>query len=140
MSNKILKIIFTLFSFLLIFYNCESITAIPDTFNNDLTDTLVTHSIPAQFVFQDPHPNPFDTSTKFHISVPIECYLTLVVQNPIGDILKVIAAQNVEPGYYYVDWDGKNDNNEYVEKGLYFLTLEVKSKSYIESKPVKLER
>ena len=67
-------------------------------------------------------------------------YLTLVIQNPIGDVIKVLLAQEVRNGYHYITWDGTNKKNESVKAGSYFVTMEAKKQDVILSQFIEYEK
>ena len=124
--------------FLLI--NCDSITNVKDTnFAGYIDTTDISHSIPSRFKLDSPYPNPFDDQTNFSVSISAETKITIVIQNPIGDVVKVLFAQKISPGYYRFTWDGTNDNNKKVKNGKYFVTLEVNSRNFIQSHIIKYE-
>ena len=45
----------------------------------------------------------------------------------IGQKVKVLNSTFQHPGYYSINWDGKNDNGVSVPSGVYFYTISSKS-------------
>ena len=134
-------ILFSFLIFINLIVNCDSMSTIPETKNEALIDTSSGfHSIPHRFNIEEPYPNPFSDKVTARIDIPIEAYITIVIQNPLGDVFKIIAAQNVEAGFYRVEWNGKNSKNKFVKDGIYFITLESKSPSFIQSRIIKYKK
>ena len=139
MKNKIrLIIIFIIVQ--ISFYNCQSMTDVSSTNFEGFVDTTGhSHSVPVNFDIGSPYPNPFKDHTFFSIAIARETEVTLVIQNPVGDVVKVLFAQKISPGYYRFEWDGTNDENEMVNRSKYFVTLKSDSDDFIKSQIIKFE-
>ena len=74
-------------------------------------------------------PNPFHakTGTKFEYYLTQNANVKIKVYAPTGDLLKTIRINSGElggkAGYNIVEWDGKNDNGEYLASGTYFYII-----------------
>ena len=109
----------------------------PQTNYFDLSDsTNIPQVVPFSFNLDSPYPNPFKIETRIAISIPVQSQINLVVQNPLGDIVKVIVSEEVPAGRFSYTWSGENDDAEKVDKGLYFITLESKKRNFIQSRPL----
>ena len=83
--------------------------------------------IPNSFGLKQNYPNPFNPTTKINYEIPQSAFVELVVFNLIGQKVKVLNSTFQQPGYYSINWDGKNDNGVSVPSGVYFYTISSKS-------------
>ena len=88
-------------------------------------------------MLSEPYPNPFQTSVAIQYQVPKQQLITLVVQNPLGDIIRNLTSKEHAAGLYQYIWNGKNDQGEEVDDGFYFVTL--KAGSFLSSQVLKKE-
>jgi len=66
----------------------------------------------------------FKESTVISYQVSKKSIITLKVYNINGQIVKTLArAQNLEPGVYTVEWDGRDERGDILPNGIYFLQL-----------------
>jgi hypothetical protein len=72
-------------------------------------------------------PNPFSSTTTIGFVVPQRSHVRIRVFNMLGDLVKVLSDQVVEPGYREVMWDGLTDLNERASSGDYVCQLEASS-------------
>jgi hypothetical protein len=105
--------------------------------------------LPKSFSLSDNYPNPFNPSTTIRYTIPTitesehsvpepnaegksnescECksqsvHATLRVFNVLGQLVRVLVDEDQKPGFYEVQWDGKNDNGQRVGSGIYFYTI-----------------
>ena len=112
--------VFLMLNFILVFVACESLPTIPPKEviavgppPNDSTGVF-----PKQFRLNEPFPNPFDTLTEIRINIPERSIVSVIVQNPLGDIVKVLMSQEINRGVYQLEWDARNENNEVVNEQL----------------------
>lgn len=120
---------------------CESITNIENTDFPGFIDTTNNGSmIPSGFDIEPVYPNPFKDETRIRVMIPKETQVTLVIQNPIGDVVRVLFSQRISPGMYLFSWDGTNDKNKKVNSGKYFVTLESQSDDFLKSQLIKYEK
>jgi hypothetical protein len=64
--------------------------------------------------------------------------LKMYIYNLAGELVKTLDLGNKTGGYYYyVEWDGKNDNNEDCASGIYFLIAKLNGEK-LNSKPLKM--
>jgi FlgD Ig-like domain len=102
-------------------------------------DTSIHESrVPNYFELMQPYPNPTDGPVAINFSVPLASFIAVVVQNPVGDIVKVLVAQNLSAGYYRIDWEGRNEIGNFLRNGDYFVTLQ--AGSFAQSRILKIER
>jgi len=102
-------------------------------------DTSIRESrVPSYFEVTQPYPNPTDGPVAINFSVPLASFIAVVAQNPVGDVVKVLVAQNLSAGYYRIDWDGRNENGNFLKNGDYFITMQ--AGSFAQSRILKIER
>lgn len=68
-------------------------------------------------------PNPFSTSSEISFNIETAGYYTLAVYGMNGNLVKVIAAENMTNGFKSFKWDGTNAENNKVESGVYIYRL-----------------
>ncbi len=75
------------------------------------------------------YPNPFNPST----TIPFEVggtglqKTTLSIYNIIGQRLLTLVDEELAPGYYEVQWDGKDRFGRHLPSGIYFYELRIKN-------------
>ncbi|MCU7511399.1 MAG: carbohydrate binding domain-containing protein [Bacteroidota bacterium] len=78
------------------------------------------------------YPNPFNGITAAKYYVPFESHIKIDVFDALGRRVKSLIDRNQPRGVYTIRWEGKDDNNEDVSSGIYFMSL--KSGSFLEIK------
>ena len=86
----------------------------------------------------DCFPNPFKDYTTFRIEVPASGKYKLEVFDLQGRLVSILAGQEINSGAYYIDWDGRDSNNEMLPQGVYIVRLSGESKE-LHLKLVKME-
>ena len=93
------------------------------------------------------YPNPFTQETSFileHNMSESELEIEINIYNLSGQIIKTIRNRYYSPGYRLgpIEWDGKTDSGRYVDDGIYFYQVRIKSPdetiSIINSKMIKI--
>jgi len=85
----------------------------------DLPGSPVTTSeplIPVSFEITDVYPNPFNSSTRIHLSLPDEGTLCLTVYNSLGQEVAILANGKYAAGYHTFTLDA-----DYLATGVYFV-------------------
>ena len=85
-------------------------------------------SIPTENIILQNFPNPFNSETTIHFSVPLELsnLLTeLLIFNVNGELVKRLIKREIPSGNYLVRWNGTNESNNSVSSGVYFYNLKV---------------
>src|SRR5258706_7403649 len=54
--------------------------------------------LPRAFELNQPYPNPFNESLAMTFAIPRKSAVVIVVQNPVGDVLAVLIAAELEAG------------------------------------------
>jgi hypothetical protein len=95
---------------------------------NGITDnhqTLVAN----RFSF-NAEPNPFKTHTAIRYSLPNDGNVSISIHDILGKIVKTLIDGYKEPGDYIVDWNGKDEYERAVAKGVYFYTLKSTNQTF----------
>ena len=87
-----------------------------------------TPSIPITFILYQNYPNPFAERTTIEYAVPNRVegkntLITLVIYDITGRLVRTLFSKPQKPGYYRVNWDGRNDSGSSVASGIYFYKL-----------------
>jgi len=69
------------------------------------------------------YPNPFNSTTNINFSLHKDSYVTLSIFNLKGEIVNILLNEQKSMGDYNIIWDGKDDNNNSVNTGIYFYKL-----------------
>ncbi len=80
----------------------------------------ITVEAPKEFYLYDNYPNPFNPSTKITFEIPKQSEVRVVIYDILGRIVKQVADETKEAGYFEYTWDGRNDHGATVSSGLYF--------------------
>ncbi|MDI6803891.1 MAG: T9SS type A sorting domain-containing protein, partial [Bacteroidota bacterium] len=80
------------------------------------------NNIPAEYVLEQNHPNPFNPTTQIGYALPEASYVTLKVYDVLGREVEQLVDGYKETGYYEVEWDASQFSS-----GLYFYKLVVSS-------------
>jgi len=82
---------------------------------------------PMIFALEQNFPNPFNPSTNIKYSIPVEAAVEMRIFNILGQEVKTLIDQITKPGFYNIEWDGKDDFNQRVASGMYIYSFIVKS-------------
>jgi len=75
-------------------------------------------SVPEKYKLHQNYPNPFNPSTEFKVDVPVKDFVRIELYNNLGQSVKTIVNNILNPGSYKYFIDGSNLNS-----GIYFLKL-----------------
>ena len=80
-------------------------------------------ALPTRFVLHPAYPNPFngEVNVAFDIARPVAA--KLVVYNALGQPVRRLVEAALEPGFYRLTWDGRDDNGQAVASGVFFFRL-----------------
>jgi len=80
-------------------------------------------NIPSTFSLSQNYPNPFNPVTTIRYQVPKIEKVTIEVYNILGERVKTLVNELLEPGYYEVKWRSNNDYNNQVASGVYIYRM-----------------
>lgn len=95
-----------------------------DTIVCDPVYTTISAEVPQEFALGANYPNPFNPSTRisFNISKP-EGSVSLKVFDVVGREVKTLISEPMQPGQYFVEWDGTNNQGIAVTSGVYIYRM-----------------
>ena len=87
------------------------------------TTTSDVKAIPGEFALQQNFPNPFNPSTEIRYDLPEEGFINLAIYNMVGQKVRTLRSETMQPGYHSMVWDGRNDVGSQVATGMYFYSI-----------------
>ena len=90
---------------------------------NVVSESIV-NVLPDIFALYQNSPNPFKDHTRVKFAIPKRCHVTLKLYDVSGKYVRTLINGELNPGYYTVIWDGRDDLNRRVSRGVYFMVLE----------------
>ncbi|MFZ1685158.1 MAG: T9SS type A sorting domain-containing protein, partial [Candidatus Zixiibacteriota bacterium] len=69
------------------------------------------------------YPNPFNPSTTIGFTLMEREHVTITIYNLLGQIVRTLCDQDLEPGIHRVMWDGTSVSGHPVTSGVYFYRL-----------------
>ena len=87
------------------------------------TTTSDVKAIPGEFALQQNFPNPFNPSTEIRYDLPEEGFVNLAIYNMVGQKVRTLRSETMQPGYHSMVWDGRNDVGSQVATGMYFYSI-----------------
>ena len=79
--------------------------------------------VPSIFALHQNYPNPFNPITEIKFDISEAGLISLTVYNINGQKVKTLKNKKMQPGYYTIQWDGRNDVGKAVSTGTYFYSL-----------------
>jgi hypothetical protein len=89
--------------------------------------------LPAQFLLDQNHPNPFNPSTTIRYSLPRRARMTLSVWNTLGQQIAVLHNGEQDAGYYELRFDGSG-----LSSGVYFYRIQ--AGEFVQTRKLLLQR
>ncbi len=80
-------------------------------------------NLPRSYALKQNYPNPFNPVTTIEYDIPKSGQVSIVLFNVIGQKVNTLVHEFKPAGTYRVNWDGKNDQGEKVNSGLYFYLM-----------------
>jgi hypothetical protein len=81
------------------------------------------NSLRKEFKLEQNSPNPFNPLTTISYEVSKASFATIIIYNSIGQEVKKLVDQYVQPGKYTVTWNGKDNDGNSVTSGPYFYKI-----------------
>ena len=85
---------------------------------------MVKVPLPQKFILSQNYPNPFNPVTTFQYQVPRKEHITLTIFNIMGQRVITLVDETKDPGYYSVEWDGKDAFGNDTATGIYIYRLQ----------------
>lgn len=94
-----------------------------DGTNVAIEDTRIV--VPSDYKLSANYPNPFNPTTSFSVTLPIDKAVSLKVYDVAGRVVRtIVGGQHYPAGTYEFTWDGTNDAGAQVASGTYLYSLE----------------
>lgn len=87
-----------------------------------IDDNTVT--LPTEFAVTQNYPNPFNPTTQLRFSINSFGKITVKIYDIQGRLVRKLYKKQHHPGYYTINWDGRNDFGSQVTSGIYFARFE----------------
>jgi hypothetical protein len=81
-------------------------------------------SRPSEFLLSQNYPNPFNPATNFQFSLSKFVHVKIDIFNIVGQKVRTLVNEEMRPGVYIADWDGKDGNGNFVSSGIYFYRMQ----------------
>ena len=102
------------------------ISGFPGIGFNIVTEVAVSEKtlLPNSYQLFQNYPNPFNAETIIEYQLPKESNVTLRIFNSLGQKIITLVNKKQAPGFYSIDWNGKNIHGSKVASGIYIINLE----------------
>ena len=81
------------------------------------------NQIPSTYALHQNYPNPFNPKTEIRFDIIDESDVKLAIYNLMGQKIKDLKSEWMNPGFHTVTWDGTNTLGAPVASGMYFYKL-----------------
>ena len=81
-------------------------------------EILITYAVPKEFKLEQNYPNPFNPSTTIEFTIPKDGKYSISVYNILGQLVRTLADDEFQPGYYKVNFDATR-----LSSGMYIYRL-----------------
>lgn len=79
--------------------------------------------LPSSFSLQQNYPNPFNAVTTIQFDLPRAGQVRVEIFNVLGQRVRILVDEELQPGYKQVVWDGTDQSGNPVASGVYFYRL-----------------
>ena len=99
-----------------------------DSNNHDIPILLNSNEIPISdvptaFVLSQNYPNPFNPTTQIEYQLPRQVHVEISIYDILGRYVATLVNKEQDVGYYRIEWNGKNTEQQPVSSGIYFYKL-----------------
>ncbi|MBC8374501.1 MAG: CotH kinase family protein [FCB group bacterium] len=81
--------------------------------------------LPQEFLLLQNYPNPFNPSTTIQYQLPVSSFVMVRIYNLMGEEVVTLVNQHQDAGFYTLNWQGYDSDNNKLESGLYLYSLTV---------------
>lgn len=89
--------------------------------------TLEKHAASFSFDLEQNYPNPFRDETKIRFRIAEPTHVVLNIYNLAGQPVRNLGNADYTPGYYTIQWNGKDKNGTALLGGIYIYQLQTKN-------------
>jgi 3-phytase len=83
---------------------------------------------PKELALRPNYPNPFNAETTIEYALPSAAFVRLSIYNLRGQRIRVLVEAEQSPGVNKLRWDGRDQNNQPVGSGMYFIHLDAQQR------------
>lgn len=94
---------------------------------NSLGSQTLGNTIPKDFQLEQNYPNPFNPVTNFGFGISDLGFVELKIYDMVGREVKTLVKEQLGPGRYEVQWDGRDNAGKAVASGMYIYRLKISS-------------
>ncbi|MBI5805198.1 SMP-30/gluconolactonase/LRE family protein [candidate division TA06 bacterium] len=87
----------------------------------------IANSAPTVFGLSQCYPNPCKQATNINYQIAQPGNVRIKIYNTLGQVVKTLVSENQQPGYYSINWDGRDECTRQVAAGIYFYRLQAGS-------------
>ena len=108
----------------------------PDTVIIIIEERLSVDKIqsPIEFSLKQNYPNPFNPVTSIGFGVPEPAHVTVMIYNILGQEVRELFRGHMQPGYQFMQWDGKDMYGTPGPSGMYIVVMQ--AGEFIDTKKV----
>ncbi|MEW6752887.1 MAG: fibronectin type III domain-containing protein [Candidatus Latescibacterota bacterium] len=81
--------------------------------------------LPQAVALAAPYPNPCNPAVHLDYTVPVPSRVRLQVYDILGQLVRTLVDDNLEPGFYRAAWSGTDERHAEAASGLYLVRLQV---------------
>ena len=80
--------------------------------------------IPEEYALHPAYPNPFNPVTSLGFGVPEPAHVTVMIYNILGQEVRELFRGHMQPGYQFMQWDGKDMFGTPGPSGMYIVVMQ----------------
>lgn len=98
-------------------------------FEYGMPSKILSENVFNDFRLEQNYPNPFNPSTKFSYHINSSQNVKLEIFNQLGEKITELVNEFQNAGSYQIDWTAKNENDQLLSTGIYFVIFVVNNYS-----------
>lgn|GEM_PF-2751099 len=106
-----------------IFPTADSYFIVDDLSFGAVTSAKRGTNIPGGFSLRQNFPNPFNPATTIRYDVPTHANVEIRIFNTLGQVVRTLVSETMEPGSYSATWDGRDNFGRVLPSGTYVYRL-----------------
>jgi len=87
--------------------------------------------LPLLFKVYPNTPNPFNSQTMFIYDLPQRSHVHMEIKNILGQQIRILVDEMLEPGRHHVPWNGSDDAGHMVTSGMYIVKVQTRENTYV---------
>ena len=96
-----------------------------DDYNDQQLSISNSFTLPKEFKLHQNYPNPFNPYTLISYDIPKDDFVTIIIYDMNGKIVKTLINNYQRAGYKIIAWDGTTNKNLLASAGIYLYTIKV---------------